>query len=681
MYLDELNDSQRLAAMETEGYVRVIAGAGTGKTRVLTSRYLYLVKELGVSPDRILCMTFTRKAMHEMKDRIRKEIGEEALLRYVLTYHSFGSLFLREEIKCLGYSHGFSIYDEDDQRRILKKLYEKEGIELDDNILTDIKDLIHDVKKKEAYIPRMYDRNYENKILDKVDSIDEKIINGYLLSQRKRHWLDFDDLIFYMHYILKTHEDIREKWQNFFSYVEVDEAQDTSTIENEIIEMLSCKCRNLFVVGDPDQNIYEWRDSDNRILLDFDKTHPMCKTFTLEKNYRSTPNIVTGSNRLIKHNVNRIDKNLYAVKEKGSDISYEFVSDSMEEASSIASRIEGEKKEGLNYKDIAILYRCNYQSKPIEEKLREKGIPYHIVGGVSFYSLVEIKDLIALFRLYLFEDDDAFRRMINKPTRRFGKKKLEHLEEIRKEESLYHALLKNRNDIEFIESDVFEFLDNIEHIKKHEEEWGMEKTVNHIFDESGYQDYLMGLKNVSHLENAQYFLNDIKEYARRNPKATLEDYYHHSLEDLDETRKDYDCVYLMTVHAAKGLEFTDVHVIGMNELIFPHKKSISERGDEGLEEERRLFYVAMTRAKDHLYLYSEYENGFNKDCRASRFIKEALPNVKEEPKEKSIEKPKKAKPKTHRSSFKETKPVDVKPKRKKKEKQGYLSSLFDKFTK
>lgn len=679
MYLEELNDKQLLAVKETEGYIRVIAGPGTGKTRVLTSRFIYLVQELAIDPDSILCMTFTRKAMNEMKDRIRKEIGNDTYLKYVLTYHSFGSLFLREEIRCLGYTRGFKIYDENNQWTLLKKLYDEKGIVLSDTLFQDTKDMIHEIKKTEIYIPRMYDRHYEDKILDQVNTMEEKIINSYLLNQRKNRWLDFDDLIFYTHYILSHYPDIKNAWQDRFSYVEVDEAQDTSAIENEIIEMLSDKCKNLFVVGDPDQNIYEWRDSDNRILLEFGDRHPECKTFTLEKNYRSTKIIISNSNRLIKHNQKRIEKKLIALKDEGSIVSYEHLSDCYEEAALIANRILATKENGFSYRDIAVIYRCNFLSKAMEDMLRIRNIPYYVVGSVSFYSLSEIQDLIALIKLFLFEDDESFKRIINRPTRKFGKKKIDYLETIRNEnESLYHALLRNRNDIQFIESDISSFLDSFEKIKDMQREWGLEKVINHIYDDSEYHDYLMGLKNVSHLENAEVFLNDIKEYARNKEDASLLDYYQIYLENIDETRKDYDCVFLMTIHAAKGLEFRDVHVIGLDEGVCPHKKTIAERKDDGLEEERRLLYVAMTRAKDYLYLYSERKNGFSGECFPSRFLKEIFPELNLDSKsneEKETEK-KPRKKKTNKIRT-EIKPLP----KKRKEKKGTLTSLFDAFTK
>lgn len=677
MYLKELNEKQLEATKAIDGYIRVIAGAGTGKTRVLTSRYLYLVKEMNIDTDNILCMTFTRKAMNEMKDRIRKELSDTCSLKYIQTYHSFGSLFLKEEIKVLGYLHGFKIYDEIDQKRILKDLYKKRDIELDDMLLQDIKDIIYREKKKEIYINRMYDHSYTNHILDNIRTLEETIIDEYLLRQRKDRWLDFSDLILYTHYILKNYEEIKEKWQSRFLYIEVDEAQDTSPIENDIIEILASKCKNLFVVGDPDQNIYEWRESDNKILLSFDKMHKNCKTFTLEKNYRSTSNIIEISNNLIKHNKKRIDKTLYTVKGKGKEVEHKTYYDSNIEAIELVKTIQKEKEEGINYKEMAILYRCNYQSKDVENALKENSIPYHIIGGTSFYSLTEIKDLISLIKLYLFEDDESFIRMTNKPSRKFSKKKIEYLESIRGNNSLLKALSINRNDEEFSSSDVFYFVDLLKRIKDNEHEWGLAKVINNLYEESGYHDYLEGLKNKSHLENATAFIQDIREFALAHIEFTLEDYFHLYLENIDETRKDYDCVYLMTVHAAKGLEFNSVHVIGLNEMLFPHKHALETNDKDAIEEERRLLYVAITRAKENLYLYSENtgHTNFTFSYAQSRFIKELFDKNYVEEKMIETKHIKKKKVKMEKAK-KERKPKKTKMEKKSK---GILTSLFEDF--
>lgn len=619
-----LNERQLSAVKETEGYVRVIAGAGTGKTRVLVSRYLYLVTELGIDPDSILCLTFTRKARNEMIERIRNELGPDEELPYILTYHSFGSRFLKEEIKCIGYNSSFRIFDERDTYKVLNKLFDDHGMKLDNLAFEEMKDKITSIKRKEEYIPLMMDHQYEEHILLKRKSIYDDIVDCYLLNQRKGRWLDFDDLIFYSHYILKHHSDIREKWQNMFSYFEVDEAQDTSKIEYEILEMLSCRCKNLFVVGDPDQNIYEWRDSDNRILLDFDKTHTPCKTFILVDNYRSTKNILDVSNRLIANNKNRVKKNLYALKEEGDKVTFEAVDTEYDSARKIAKLIQESVDRKEDYKDNAVLFRCNFYSLTLEKVLKSENIPYEIVGAPSFFELVEIKDIISLIKIIVEEDDESLIRMINKPSRRFGKKKVEYLLSLQTDEPLLSTLKKHRNDIEFVGTDIQLFLDVIERIQINADKWNALKCINRLIEDSGYEDYLAKLKNPSHYENLKAFVNSVSEDIKDDNKIVLKDYYLKHLKRKEQEIENKNTVSLLTIHASKGLEFKNVYIVGLDEPFFPHYKTIEERKDSGLEEERRLLYVALTRAKERLYLFSEKEvsdkNG------VSRFVNELFPD-------------------------------------------------------
>ena len=676
MYLNELNERQLEAIKETEGYIRVIAGAGTGKTRVLVSRFLYLVKELGVDPDSILCLTFTRKARNEMAERIRNELGNDLELPYILTYHSFGSRFLKTEIGILGYSKSFRIFDERDTKKVLTKLFEDHNLTMDSVSLEDIRTRITNEKKKEEYIPRMMNREYMDHILLERKCLEDTIVDSYLLNQRKGRWLDFDDLIFYTHYILSHFEDIRYKWQDLFSYYEVDEAQDTSKIEYEILEMLSCKCKNLFVVGDPDQNIYEWRNSDNRILLDFDKTHPECKTFILVDNYRSTKSILDASNKLISNNKNRVKKDLFALKDIGDKVNFERTETEVETASKISKLIEESISRKEDYKDNAILFRCNFYSLTLENVLRNQKIPYEVVGAPSFYELSEIQDTLSLIKIVIEEDDKSLIRMINKPTRKFGKKKVEYLLSLQNEEPLLQTLKLHRNDIEFVGSEIKEFLDIIETIQAHVNEWNAVKTLNRLVEDTGYIDYLAKLKNPSHLENLNTFLYNIKSEV--GEKTTLTDYYKSNLKKREEESLNKNSVSLLTIHASKGLEFKNVYIVGLDEPFFPHYKTLEERENTGLEEERRLLYVAMTRAKERLYLFSEADVG-DKD-KTSRFIDEIFNenfNTDYEIKPKSTKKKQIYKPKV-KVIKKETKPKEeiVKPKKNKK-KEPSLIDLFN----
>lgn len=678
MYLNELNEKQLLAVKQTEGYVRVVAGAGTGKTRVLTSRFLYLVNELGIDSDSILCMTFTRKAMNEMKRRIKNVLGEDHSLKYVNTYHSFGSMFLKEEIPVLLYPKSFRIFDEDDQKKVIRKILEKYDTEYDPSLFDDIKDGIKKVKQDCKYIDRIMNRKYPDHVLEKVNTKFDIIIDEYLLAQRKNKWLDFDDLILFTYHILKNYPEIREKWQDRFSYVEVDEAQDTSKIENDIIEMLSDKCHNLFVVGDPDQNIYEWRDSDNRILLDFDKRHKGAMTFILNDNYRSTNEIIDASNNLIKNNKNRVEKDLISIKGKGQEVKYQSLENEEGVASDIIALLADSKERGETLKDNAILYRCQFQSMSLENVLKRNKIPYRVVGELSFYSLMEVKDAIALIKIYCFEDDQSFVRMVNRPSRKFGKKKLDLLLLLQKEESLFKTLKKYRNQEEFVDNEALSFVSTIDFIREHEAEWGLKKTVIHLFDDTGYSDYIFNMKNENRSENLKVLSNMIFEYAHDHPHATLKECYHALLEDNDEDFEDRDRLELMTIHSAKGLEFKNVYVVGLNDGILPHEKTLEERGDNGLEEERRLLYVAMTRAKDRLYLYSNVVGSFG-DVKPSRFIKEIFPTMEEVTYVSSDneEKPKKKTAKKTRTT-KKSKEDDFDPKEIEKQ-DSVLAGMFKKF--
>lgn len=620
MYLDSLNELQFEAVKESDGYIRVIAGAGTGKTKVLTARYLYLLESKHLEPDDILCMTFTRKAMNEMKDRIRSELNAEKRLKYIITYHSFGSLFLREEITVLGYNKFFRILDEEALRGILTKICSKHNLELTDTEFQEIKDYISYIKRTSGYVSRIMNHDYPNNILLEIRTLYDKIADDYLLYQRKTRCLDFDDLILFTHYILKNYPDIASKWQDKFKYIEVDEGQDTSIIENEIIEILASKNTNLFIVGDPDQNIYEWRESDNRILVNFDKTHKDCKTFILKENYRSTQNILYLADKLISHNKVRIKKEIVALNGAGTEIVYKRCSSSYDSNEDIIADIKDKHEHGVLYKDIAILYRCRFLIDDLIYQLKEASIPYIIIGEQSFYTTVEIQDMIALIKLVLFEDDQAFIRMINKPSRKFGKKKLEYLISLQHKDSLYRTLRKNRNDQTFASCDVFTYLDNIECIKENLTKKDLKSILTDLYINTGYQDYLSKLKNENKRKNVLTFLSSIEEYANENKERTLEEYYHLYLEDVDES-KNADAILLMSIHASKGLEFKNVYILGLNEDVLPHKKAIEDRGEKGLEEERRLFYVAITRAREYLYI-SSYQA--NKNSVESRFIKEAF---------------------------------------------------------
>jgi DNA helicase II / ATP-dependent DNA helicase PcrA len=642
MDLNLLNERQLQAVKETEGYVRVIAGAGTGKTRVLVSRYLYLVSQLGIDPDSILCMTFTRKARNEMVNRIRTVLGKDMSLDYILTYHSFGSMFLREEIQSLGYSHSFRIFDEYDTRKIINKIFENHDQKLDSVSLEEMRNYITKIKKKEEYIPRMMNHDYEDHILTKTRTLDDVMVDEYLLAQRRGRWLDFDDLILFTHYILKTFDSIRERWQDRFCYFEVDEAQDTSLVEYEILEMLSRKSGNVFLVGDPDQNIYEWRDSSNQILLDYDKNHPGCKTFLLVDNYRSTSNILEASNRLIANNQNRVKKDLFALKEKGEEVHFEGIDEERLVALRVASLIEQSIQRGEDYRDNAILFRCNFYSLMLENVLREKKIPYEVIGAPSFYEQSEMQDILALVKIVIEEDDKSLLRMINKPSRKFGKKKVEYLLSLQGNQPFLETLKRHRNDIEFVGTEISSFLDVIEDAMRNLDTQNAYKTLTRLVEDSEYSDYLFKLKNTSHYENMMEFLTLVHNETTGEKEITLREYYLTTLKKKEEEAIEKNNVPLLTIHASKGLEFRNVYIVGMDEPFFPHYKTLEERKESGLEEERRLLYVAMTRAMERLYLFSDTD-----EKKHSRFIGEIFSEYSH-PEVRETRPKKEAKPKKER---------------------------------
>ncbi len=614
MNLSVLNQEQQQAVLCDSGYVRVIAGAGSGKTRVLTNRYLYLVQEKGIHPDRILTITFTKRAALEMKRRIQKELKDRKDFPYISTYHSFCLRFLKNEIAALGYNHGFTLLSEYKQKRSLENLLNN-GMKFDADIYQLTLNLISEYKfKNTQYAHRMMDRNYPDHIVIEDDVSDRTTIDKYLLSQREHNFLDFDDLIIFASEILKSFPDVAERWQDKFDYLEVDEVQDTSSVEYSIIEALSTKNKNVFLVGDPDQNIYEWRHSDNQYLLDYDKNHADCKTIILKNNYRSSQRILNLANKVIAKNKKRISKELIAVRDVGEDIYYKEYMTDYEAAVDIIDKIKESIQRGEKYSDNAVLCRCQYTFKAIEDALSIKNIPFRIVGGVSFYDRSEIKDIIAYLNLFAYKDDPSLIKIINKPKRGFSPKKLKYLKSVQGNEPLFDTLRKHQDDEKLGEIDCYSLFETIDNCQIKAKNWGVYKTIEHILKDSGYLDYLSTLQGKDHFEIVNQFLRSVEEYLDQNPDVvTIKDYLDKN-SFISDASDEKDAVELMTVHASKGLEFKNVYILACNKDFFPHKKTISERGKNGLEEERRLFYVAVTRAKDRLNIYASDQ--------PSRFLKE-----------------------------------------------------------
>ncbi len=602
---ENLNDKQIEAVSATEGYVRIIAGAGSGKTKTLTHRYAYLVEAAGIHPGNILCVTFTNKAAGEMKKRVRALVGDGYDTSLITTYHGFCVRVLREDAGRLFYPQNFAILDEGDQKKILEEIYAELEIKLDRASFENILEKIHAVKVKEDYVSMFVSGDFGVK---KGDSSEDNIIRMYMQREKNVFGLDFDDLISFTFAIFENYPEVLEKWTERLHYIQVDEFQDSSNRELRLIKMLSSAHRNLFVVGDPDQNIYEWRGADMKIIVDFDKTFPGTETIMLNRNYRSTPKILKCANTLIANNKNRIPKDLFTTAEPGVDVIHLHSKSEREEGKWIAGEIKRlVKQEGVNYRDIAILYRSGFLSRFAEQALSTAGVPYELYGSVRFYERMEIRDTVAYLRLIAYNDNYSFERIINTPKRMFGKMKMTRLKSLAENDNLsyYEALLKYRDLPEFSRSSVGEFLDMMEELRAEYKTKTIAENLSAVLEKSGYERYIRENGSMERLDNLAEFKRSTAEEERsRGEEYSLEEF----LSDLtlrakdDEDEEKRDKVKLMTIHASKGLEFPVCFVCGMTDGIFPSGRTLEERKEAGLEEERRLCFVAVTRAMKRLYL-------------------------------------------------------------------------------
>lgn len=626
-YLSSLNDNQRKAVQTTEGYLRVIAGAGSGKTKLLVSRYAYLVKEYGIDPANILCVTFTNKAAGEMKRRVRKLLGGAYHTTLICTYHGFCVRVLRDDIEKMFYPKDFQIIDTSQQKSILGDIYQKYERKLDYASFEKILKSIANIKAQRKYVQHMR-APYKCQILEQIVSSDDQIIEEYLQRQKQIYALDFQDLIYFTLDIFARFPDVLAKWQDRLNYIQVDEFQDSSTVEMELIDQLSQKYHNVMIVGDPDQNIYEWRGSDVKLLVDFDTTHCPTQTIFLNRNYRSTPQILNCANTLIDHNRMRLKKDLFTKQRAGHQVIHYHTKNEYEEAEKIVENITAiRREEHASFADFAVLYRAGFLSRIIEKKFTESGIPYEIFGGVKFYHRAEIQDIVAYLRLIVLDDDAAFKRIVNLPRRRFGRVKMQHLLSLQQEGSLYETLSSHLNDPVFANSDIGNFVPMIDNLRTASTTLTLSEFVEKVCADSGYEAYIRTLGDMERFENLSEFKRISDEYEKNfgehvSPGEFLQQIALQSNESEteDDTR---DLVKLMTIHAAKGLEFPYVFVVGMSEGIFPSSKTLEERKEMGLEEERRLCYVAITRAQRRLFLMdSEGFTQNEKQKLPSRFLQE-----------------------------------------------------------
>ena len=710
--LARLNKEQLDAVHSTEGRIRVLAGAGSGKTRALVSRYVYLVRDLGISPKNILCVTFTNRAAEEMKSRVRRELGD-ADLGYICTFHAFCALLLREDINKINFPKDFVILDKEDWRAMLLRIFADMGLTLKEATIQQKIDEVLEAKKMQAdtYIDYFYKLNNDElkeKFLAKGIERNQEIFLRFLYEQKKCFGVDFNDLINFAVYILEKFPDVAKKWQDRIQYIMVDEFQDVSAKQYSIAQIISRKHQNLFIVGDSDQTIYSWRGSHVKLILDFDKTYKDAKTILLLKNYRSAPQILAAANSLIAHNTVRYPKKLEPTRKNFSKPLYFHAPSEADEAEWICAKIKelrgltggfGEKRcyaksdasikrgelndlresnaaaaksdaklksdeaaaplglsndNGLkakaaaarvaasdstpcNLRDIAILYRAHYLSRALEEAFVKNDLPYRILAGTEFYGRREIKDMISYLRMLTAADDISFYRTVNLPSRKIGKNKIAAIKDYAESHdcSAYDALkemLKNAEPI-FAGTKAQNYVDAIEESRAllndknsfvYTVGSGTSKlgsVLQSVLDKSGYEAFLRLEADQDRLDNAAEFKRAVNQ-AGFDDDATLEGFLQRAalFTDLDREEK-RDAVKMLTIHAAKGMEFKYVFLCGMNEGVFPSRKV---QTPEDMEEERRIAYVAMTRAKDALFI-SDAEGKANDGIfkYPSRFVFEA----------------------------------------------------------
>ena len=621
--LEGLNEEQRQAVVTTEGYIRVIAGAGSGKTRALTHRFAYLVNELGISTANILCVTFTNKAAGEMKKRIRSMIGDNDT-GYIATFHGFCVQVLKEEIHVLNYPKNFIIIDTEDVNSILHTIFEDMGLNSKNFTFTKISNMIGDKKNKIPYlndILNLDNEDLKSKFQNALNQ-EDAIFYRYLYEQKKCFALVFDDLINFALTIFENHEDICEKWQRRMEYIMVDEFQDVNAKQYKLAKILSDYHHNLFVVGDPDQTIYSWRGAKVEFILNFDKDYPSSITIIMDKNYRSTPNIIRASNSLIEKNKKRMEKNLIPMKQADIPVIYSHAMTTALEAEWIVSQIKILQESGRSMKDIAILYRAHFVSRSFEEIFIRENIAYTIYSGIEFYKRKEIKDVLCYLRMIANADDISFQRIVNLPKRNIGERRMAYLKNYAENNnsSLYQALQINIEGSLLKKTQAKEFINLVEKYKVIYENMKISELLEGIINDSGYEALLRTGGEQERLDNLAELKQSIFEYEKNaGEECSLSDYLDRiSLyTNLDQKEKT-DAVQMMTIHTAKGLEFPYVFVCGLNEGIFPSKHVDTK---DQMEEERRLAYVAYTRAGNALFLSDAEGVNYDGSYRyPSRFI-------------------------------------------------------------
>ena len=614
MNLEGLNNEQLKAVKHNNGPLLILAGAGSGKTKVLTMRVANLINEYNVKPSEILAITFTNKAANEMKERIHNVLGSVADNVRICTFHSFGLFILRREYEYIGYERNFTIIDSEDSLTLIKKILKE--LDKDANVynprairskISGAKNELIDAKKYSLFANTEFEK------------VVEEVYIKYEEKLRLGNSFDFDDLLIAPIKIFRENKEVLEKYQNTFKYILIDEYQDTNEAQYILTKMIASKYRNICVVGDPDQSIYSFRGSNYRNILNFEKDYKEASIIVLEKNYRSTSNILNAANDIIKNNKNRKEKNLWTENGTGKKITYHRAENEKDEAYYVVKEI---KKLDCPLSDIAVLYRTNAQSRNIEEALLRENIPFKVVGSFYFYNRKEIKDLIAYLNLIYNEKDDInLLRIINVPKRKIGLKTIENLTNI--------ASLKGISIYDAIESGKeLEFKKLIEELKVEKDNLSLTELVELVLEKSGMKASLLEEKTMEseiRLENLEEFKSITRGFEEKYGVVSLEEFLSEIslVSDVEEYKNNDSVVTLLTVHSAKGLEFKNVFIIGLEEGIFPHKNSFDSTQD--MEEERRLCYVAVTRAKNNLWLINAKKRilyGTESSNPESRFIKE-----------------------------------------------------------
>lgn len=628
--LKGLNTGQRRAVEATEGNVRVVACPGSGKTRTLVTRYAYLTEEVGIPEENILCISFTNKATREVKERIKKMKGRNFNSDLITTYHGFCIKVLRGNMNFFHFPKNINVLDYEDQKAILSEVYKELGVSAKNNNYKTMLGKISEYKSSNVefvvdFLSNPKEEEVEAMDLGVKDYEFSSILREYLKKQRQTYYIDYDDIIHFTYVLFKRNERVLSHWQERVHYLMIDEFQDSDKIQIEIALMLTSKSNNLFIVGDDDQSIYSWRGAYPQFFVDFDKHAKNCTDIILDTNYRSTKKIVGVSNALIRNNKVRVGKDMITPNEEGADIVCFHGDTDRDESSWVANKVSDLISQGVSLDDIAVLYRSNYQSRSIEEGLLKVKVPYSIWGGTKFFERKEIKDIVSYLKLINADDDVAFKRIINTPKRKMGPKKVEFIENIAQKDGItfYEALKENLDDSTFKSVKIKPFVDIIEHCR--ENKLSPSQSIRYVLEKTGYEEELRGDCDEDRLENLAELVKFTRDFEMSEDviDGTLEEFLEYiALYTNKEEEESIDGnIKLLTMHTSKGLEFDYVFVVGLNDSVVPNSRAVFEKGETGLEEERRLMYVAMTRAKKQLFLTDSGGFGYDgKEKETSRFI-------------------------------------------------------------